>query len=241
MYIYKTTNSINGKIYIGLSTKEVDKSIDYYGSGTLIRNAISKYGKEKFTKEIIVDDIPTKEILCELEKYWILYYNSIDRTIGYNITSGGEWGDSLTNNPNILEIKIKMSNSAKNNWKDPEYRNHIMERIKQKWKDPIFFEKMSNTAKKTWTGRKHTQETIQKCKESKLGTNNPNYGKNLKDSTKNKLSDSLLGIKRSEETKIKMSISASNRIYNETICPYCNKIGKHNMNRYHFEKCKWKK
>lgn len=75
---------------------------------------------------------------------------------------------------------------------------------------------------------------------SKLGKNNPNYGKKIPDNVKKKLSESISGIKRSEETKNKMSKAALNRVYNETKCPYCNRIGKNNMLRYHFDNCKWK-
>lgn len=48
-YIYKTTNLINNKIYIGqhkVKEEKIDNS--YYGSGKLIIQAIKKYGKENF-------------------------------------------------------------------------------------------------------------------------------------------------------------------------------------------------
>ena len=51
-YIYKTTNLINGKIYIGKRQKqEFDKY--YLGSGIYLKKAIEKYGKENFSCEII--------------------------------------------------------------------------------------------------------------------------------------------------------------------------------------------
>ena len=65
-YIYKTTNLLNEKIYVGQrKSKEFIKS--YYGSGTLIKNAISKYGKENFSVELIdfamsADELDEKEI-----------------------------------------------------------------------------------------------------------------------------------------------------------------------------------
>lgn len=89
MYIYKTTNLINNKIYIGLSTKEIEKSTNYFGSGKNITAAISRYGKENFTKEILFE-CDTLEVLKEEEKAFILKYNSTDRTIGYNISPGGD-------------------------------------------------------------------------------------------------------------------------------------------------------
>jgi len=50
MEIYKTTNKINGKIYIG---KDTTSNPQYLGSGKLIKRAILKYGVENFTKEIL--------------------------------------------------------------------------------------------------------------------------------------------------------------------------------------------
>ena len=88
MYIYKITNLINGKIYIGQTTK-IDP--DYFGSGLLISYSIKKYGKENFKKEIL-EYCTTKEELNNREKYWIKELNSQDKNIGYNIAFGGEGG-----------------------------------------------------------------------------------------------------------------------------------------------------
>ncbi len=50
MEIYKITNNINKKIYIG---KDITCNPNYFGSGVFIKKAITKYGRENFTKEII--------------------------------------------------------------------------------------------------------------------------------------------------------------------------------------------
>lgn len=105
MIIYKITNLINGKIYIG---QDKDDKSWYFGSGLLIKRAIKKYGKENFKKETI-DIAVTKEELTEKEKYWIKELCTQDPTIGYNIADGGEGGDTLTNHPNIDDIKKKIS------------------------------------------------------------------------------------------------------------------------------------
>ncbi len=105
MEIYKITNTKNGKIYIG---KDTTSNPSYFGSGKLIKRAINKYGIEFFLKEII-DKTDNYDILSEKEKYWINFYNSTDRDVGYNISKGGDGGDTLTNNPNIEIIRKKIS------------------------------------------------------------------------------------------------------------------------------------
>lgn len=89
MYIYKTTNLINNKIYIGQTMRQ--NSDDYLGSGTIIKRAIKKYGSENFKKEII-QTCESKEELDIQEKFWINELNSI-RPNGYNICDGGQGGD----------------------------------------------------------------------------------------------------------------------------------------------------
>lgn len=85
MVVYKTTNLINGKIYVGQDSKN---NPEYLGSGVIIKKAISKYGKQNFKKEIL-DVAKTKEELDNKEIFWINELHSKDIEIGYNIASGG--------------------------------------------------------------------------------------------------------------------------------------------------------
>lgn len=109
MQIYKITNLINGKIYIGKDTVS-DKN--YYGSGLLIKRAIDKNGIENFKKEII-EECKNNDELCIREKYWIEKYNSNNLEIGYNISKGGDGGDTFSNNPNKEKIRLKISNARR--------------------------------------------------------------------------------------------------------------------------------
>lgn len=85
MYIYKTTNLINGKIYIGKTTRTCEYSKEnYMGSGTYIQMAFKKYGKENFKKEIL-EYADNKEHLSKIEADYIREYNSADMAIGYNL------------------------------------------------------------------------------------------------------------------------------------------------------------
>jgi hypothetical protein len=67
MIIYKTTNLINGKIYVGQDSKNNPK---YLGSGIVLNHAIKKYGKDNFKKEILEHCIDKNDMDIK-EKYWI--------------------------------------------------------------------------------------------------------------------------------------------------------------------------
>ena len=114
--VYKITNLINDKIYIGQTTESLKKRFSRHcgyqkNDGTYIHNAIKKYGKENFIIEQI-DIANSQEELDELEYYWINQLNSFAPN-GYNLKKekGKSGGDTLSNNPNLSEISEKISNS----------------------------------------------------------------------------------------------------------------------------------
>lgn len=88
MVVYKTTNIINGKFYIG---KDAKNRTSYLGSGKALKAAIQKYGKHNFKKEVLEHCSSLRE-LSEREVYWIRETNAIDE--GYNIARGGDGGNT---------------------------------------------------------------------------------------------------------------------------------------------------
>ena len=99
--IYKVTNLINNKIYIGLTSYPLQKRINnhIYNSNrdnpkSIFHKAIKKYGITNFKFEILEDNIFQKSILRERENFYILENKSYLKDIGYNYTLGGE-GESL--------------------------------------------------------------------------------------------------------------------------------------------------
>lgn len=117
MYIYKITNKINQKIYIGKTIKSVEerwKEHCYNAKNQIIDTkfyrAINKYGIESFTIETI-DTADSEDLLNLKECYWIKYYNSISD--GYNSTDGGEGGNTYKYKTKeeleIIKEKIKES------------------------------------------------------------------------------------------------------------------------------------
>lgn len=136
MQIYKITNLINNKIYIG---KDTTSKSDYFGSGLLITRSIDKYGKENFIKEII-DEATNHQELSEKEIYWINKFDSNNLEVGYNITKGGDGGDTLTNHPELSLIKEKISKNNPKTGKTYEevFGREFSERYKNKIKNNIY-------------------------------------------------------------------------------------------------------
>jgi hypothetical protein len=103
MVIYCITNLINGKKYIG---SDSNNNPNYLGSGTHIKKAIKKYGRENFTKTII-NTVTDLDIMKELEEYWIEYFNAYESPMFYNAT---KYAAGITKFP-----KHKISNIIKAN------------------------------------------------------------------------------------------------------------------------------
>lgn len=129
MIIYKATNKINGKIYIGQTRKTLKQRIKSHlwdadnKSGFHFHNAIRKYGIDNFTWETIFKCSSIEE-LEEKEKYFILKFDSYKS--GYNMTTGGEGCDErickettkekLRNVIITDERKKKISEAIKLHW-----------------------------------------------------------------------------------------------------------------------------
>lgn len=110
--IYKITNLLNGKVYIGQSV-DIQKRLKAHFAyaknknskeyNTSIHNAIRLYGDYNFKCEVLQKC--TKEQLDELEKYYINLYDSTNRQKGYNLTQGG-FGGHKTRCRHILQYDL---------------------------------------------------------------------------------------------------------------------------------------
>lgn len=176
-FIYKTTNLLNNKFYIGMHSTSNLKD-GYIGSGTSLRHAVRKYGVNNFKLEII-EWCENREILIQREKEIITedYINNINC---YNMKPVGTGGF------NNIEHQFKCSQSAglkhkKRMIEDEEYRKKRQSQIsianykRLERGDLIPINKIYS-----WNGKKHKPETIEKMKNSKKGQgsgeNNSQYG-----------------------------------------------------------------
>jgi len=159
MYIYKTTNTINGKIYVGQSQRPINESKRYFGSGKLLIFAIKKYGKNNFKKEII-DTATNIETLNDKERYWIKKLNSQNKNIGYNIDGGGNDGKSILGEKNPAcreDVKIKMRKP-----KSKEGKKNIQKAQR---------ERDRTGTKNSFFGKKHTDKNKKKMVKNRLKNN----------------------------------------------------------------------
>lgn len=107
MYIYKITNKINNKVYIGVTIRTIAERYREHWSRVEERkylhlySAMALYGKDAFFVERI-DAANTKEELFDKERYWVKYYNSSSPDYGYNNTNGGEGFKSIDLDEELL-------------------------------------------------------------------------------------------------------------------------------------------
>lgn len=164
-YIYRITNLVNGKTYIGQHKyKKLNDS--YMGSGRLIKKAIRKYGIENFKKEILEFDIPTVELTNDWEQMYILFERAKGKA-EYNIANGGNGKGTVSK-----ETKRKLSEINKG-YKHPNYGKHLSEETKLK-------------ISKSEKGKCVSSETRRKSSES-------HKGKHLPEEQKRKISESVKG------------------------------------------------
>lgn len=112
-YIYKITNEVNGKVYIGKTVLTVQKRWNQHcsdcGKEEKIKRplyaAMRKYGIENFRVEQIEEC--TEDVLSDRERYWIEAYSSFKN--GYNATLGGD-GKSYIDRQLVMSLYQKYQN-----------------------------------------------------------------------------------------------------------------------------------
>ena len=177
--IYKITNTLNNKIYIGShKTKKLDDG--YMGSGSLIRKSIKKYGIENFKKEILIECNSVEEMM-EKEKSMV---NSefLSRSDVYNLLPGGSWGyykineSGLNMYPTLKENSLKALEKGRiaiqKKLSDPEWKKRWIKAVSEGLKN--------STKPRSFLGHHHRPETklkiSEKMKISIRGPVNFSYG-----------------------------------------------------------------
>lgn len=181
--IYKITNNVNNKIYIGKHQTE-NKDDGYMGSGKIIKRAIEKYSIDKFTKEILYECNSLEEM--NEKEAEIVNEEFVSRLDTYNIKLGGQGGfdyiNNFTNwngfdyiNSQKLNNKLNQYKIVANKIKNSEnYSKEFSHKVSNGLK--LYYKKHDNPFK----NKKHTIESKIKIGKAnsihQQGENNSQYG-----------------------------------------------------------------
>jgi len=178
-FMYKITNKLNDKFYIGVhKTNKIDDG--YYGSGIVIKASIKKYGKENHTKEIL-SFFENKEDMYAME-FLTVSQELLSNDKCMNLKVGGKGGWPVIKITNEMRknrsdkskelwandefrtkimiaktaaeqrqsTKLKKSIAAKKNWQDPIWKQKFLLNLKEIMTSDFYRENMSEVLKITW-------------------------------------------------------------------------------------------
>lgn len=217
--IYKYTNKVNGKVYIGKTRTSLQRRAgrngERYSQCTYFGNAIKKYGWDNFEPTILEDNLTPEEATIKEVEY-IKEYDSANPDKGYNLvdTVQSDFSEKTI-------IKLSERNKGKNN---PMWGRHISERqkeiIRECNRNRVYTDEMRANASKAHKGKncgknhylfgKHLSQEA-KDKISKATKGRIPWNKGLKMSTVEGYVPSMLGKHLSNEAKKKLSIANKGR------------------------------
>lgn len=212
--IYKITNTINGKIYIGKhQTNNLNDG--YYGSGRALKNAIRKYGRENFTKEILY--VFNSGVEMDAKEKELVTEEFVLRDDTYNLGVGGEGGPHFKGKTHSAEAIRKRTDSRSGYKHSADTRQKISEANLHRIVSEDTKRKISETAKK----RVSPDSTKHKQKSTVKYVMTEEHKMNIAVSVKN------AGV-------------INDNVFKTIVCPHCNKEGqKLAMLRHHFDNCKF--
>lgn len=196
--IYKITNLINGRFYIGSAKRFKERWSNHYSSlrrnkhhNKFLQNDFNKYGEKSFLFEVVevMENHTTEERRLREQTYIDISLNDFEKKelcfnlSKHTILKEGQW----SSNPEAT--RVKMSEASKKRWNEPGYRDDISEKMKKGW----------------------TKEAKENARQRLSGKGNPMYGKVTSEETKMLLSEASKKMWLDEETKQKIVNGLSDR------------------------------
>lgn len=197
-FIYKITNTVNEKIYVGQTVKTIEERFDAHikkakqHPNRYLYDAMNHYGYDKFKVSQIEEC--DNSLLDERERYWIARLDCMIPN-GYNMTEGGGGGDTWTNNPHkeLTSMKLIVANRGKKRSKEfcdnlsekfrgrngssdaakraaETRKKHIVEQCGySSWEEREEYQKDLNRLFRNRDNFHHTEEAKKKMSEFRLG------------------------------------------------------------------------
>lgn len=164
-YIYKTTNKLNGKVYVGQHrTKNLNDG--YLGSGTALKAAFKKYGKQHFTKEIILFCKDQNE-LNKIEQELVTEDFCL-RKDNYNLSVGGQGLPITITKGDFTKERYEKWKQSLIIWR--ENNREFIEASNKRRSETISAQYVTGKRQGTFKDRKHSSSSIEKISQTKRGT-----------------------------------------------------------------------
>lgn len=262
-YIYITLDQRGNKVYVGQKKGKIEDSEDYFGSGTIIRRIINKYG-EYFLKKIVLGVCYSKEELTFWETECKYFFKALDSKYGYNIIEKDTGGDTLSNHPDKELICKKMQISALNRPPisdehreqlcnahklsyilNPNLRIQVSQFFTNYFSDPLNREKSSLLSKKIWSNPYLREQSSESHKQYWENLDEDSYNKRcqtVKDSwTEERKKEWSTQVKNEyrEEKRISWNKNNSECFSDETMCKLSNASSGKNNPRYNIVEYKF--
>ena len=184
--VYKHTNTANGKVYIGITSKKPEarwEGGNGYRHNAYLNSAIEKYGWDAFSHEILYNGLTEDEALA-IERNLISEYGSANREYGYNIELGGRKRGAFSEET-LEKLRQRMLGENNHNYGKP-----LSEETRRKLSE-------CNTGERhpKW-GTHHSEETRKKIGDTNRGEKHYLYGKQHSESTRQKMRECAPKCKR---------------------------------------------
>lgn len=220
--VYKTTNLINSKYYIGVHV--IRSATDsYLGSGKLIKDAIKKYGKENFSREILFEFETLIDALKKEDE--LITQELIESVECYNLAKGGGMPPTLTdeNHPNFGK-KLEWARIRMLSDKNPS-------RGKTK--------ELSATFNKISVKDVNSGETLSMDKDDpRLQSGNFVHVNKGRITVRDLETNECYHVTKEEFEQFNGIKFVHSTAKQRLTCPYCGKVGGNSMKRWHFENCR---
>ena len=132
MFIYKATNKLNGKVFIG-KTQDFTRRVSEHLYEAVRQRRISHFyhalrkDSDNFIWEILEEC--NEDEVNERERYWIHHFNSTDKNLGYNCTTGGDGGNITGNHPDKQRIYEQISQKLAGRKRDKSIRQRFIDEL----------------------------------------------------------------------------------------------------------------